>query len=378
MDELDTKLLDAWAKVREKVRRDPEQALWRSRRAVMKLMRRPMRAWCLVIRAADSRITEMNAIIDPRGADENLQAHTLTLDGALIRQLCRPVRIPWPGVTIDQAAPLLGRPRASIEKWLKQGVFQVNRYREYGFPGVGRQYLWTPSPLDPNNFQGGAPHQVWGTLWQHLWERLPLEYVLTVRREAQWQGDHGRSGFRGWVFICPWRLNEREEYRGCGRACRYLYGPQTVWTLPMAMGFNEPIDLPQPKGGAECGLAGQWLAGQWLPGLNDPITADGSKRSFACKECWGVRSAGWSNTKGWNDFVTWLSGGLLRGSDVPRPLDTCPNVRCKPEYRWKKRRKGEAEGAAGRDELERIVSGGAVPKWEGVSVRGSRARGRRA
>jgi hypothetical protein len=369
MDKLDSLLLDAWNRVSAKVRRDRVQALKRSRRRFKGVLTRPMREWCLVIRASDTRINDYRAIVEPvlplpsgegwgeggwpaanqmgaveRDANaltpnpspdgrgeliENYQPHAVTLSGALIRELTRPVMIPWPGVTCREAADMLGRPYDSIFQWLRKGVFRVDRYREFKFPEHRkRPYVWTPSPIDPNNFHGRAPHAVWGTLWQWLWQDLPEEYTLTVQRVPRMRPQPTLDGcnrkFVGWEFVCPGRLDANRQPMGCGKRCTYLYGPQTVWTLAKALTGTgeEGFEMPEDSG----------LAGQWFPGVNDPVAARGP-RSFACKHCWGVRSAVMSHSSGWNDFITHISGGLLYGREVPRPLDICPMVRKKRRYK---------------------------------------------
>ena len=357
MDELDTILIDAWNRVSQRVRQKRVMALRRSRRRFRGVLTRPMREWCLVIRASDTRINDSRAIIDPTHAIERQEPNTVTLDGTLIRELTRPVSIAWPGVTYAKAAIACGREYKTIKAWVRHGVFRVEHYREFRFPEHarrskgnahrggfgGRPYVWTPSPIDPNNFTGRAPHSVWGTVWQNLWKKLPEDYVLTVRREpyVRCKGRNRRVGFSGWHFICPGRVDQDGNYKGCGRRCTYLYGPQTVWTLPVALGFygaDGEGGFAMPSA-AECrpkGLQSEplRLAGEWYPGLNDPILSTGP-RSFACKTCWNVRSACMANRTGWNEFVAQLSGGLLYGRDVPRPMDICPIARKKRPYQWK-------------------------------------------
>jgi hypothetical protein len=431
MDKLDSLLLEAWDRISAKLRRKRLSAFRRSRRRFKKVLTTPMRESCLVIRASDTRINDYRAAIEAvpplpvgegRGegieqwASKNLieshQPHIVTLDGRLIRDLTKPVKIPWPGVTYAQAADICGREYNTIQHWVAAGVFKVDHYRERGFPEFnkrskprdktgevdprgsgGRPYVWTPSPIDPNNFEGRTPHPIWGTLWQWMWQDFPENYQLTVTRVPRMRGP-SNSLFTGWEFLCPGRLvsakdsqrfspqrhgdtekrNEGEEAhtlsfgrqrtpdlqssadgegRGegaaanrfvhipCGRRCMYLYGPMTVTTLAKALGegdaegeggggFDMPEDSAPPR-----------LAGQWFPGLSDPIPRP---RSFACKECWGVRPTRAASRQGWNDFITQISGGLLYGREVPRPPDIFPMKRRKPL--WKKRRsdwKGWAE-----------------------------------
>jgi hypothetical protein len=339
VDELDAILLKAWNRVGERVRRERTEALRRSQRRLKEVLRRPMREWCVVIRASDTRINDHAAVIEPAGADVAHEEHVVTMSGRLIRELTRPVMIPWPGVTYREAAALCGREHKTIKNWVKKGVFDVTRHPAFRFPesrGGGRPYLWTPSPIDPNNFDGRAPHRVWGTLWQSLWKRIPEQYELVVGRVPCFRPYRGELRFRGWSFVCPGRVDEDGEYVGCGRECRYLYAPQTVWTLAQATEGEVGFDLPPRE---ESGLVGQWF-----PGLGDAIKATGP-RSFACKECWGVRSACMANRNGWNDFITHVSGGLLFGRDVKRPESICPVERKKRPYSWK-RSMGDARATA--------------------------------
>jgi hypothetical protein len=338
VDALDLILLEAWNRISARVRRERLEALRRSQRRFKGVLTRPMREWCLVLRASDTRLNDFSAIVEPRRAYDDHEPHTVTLHGPLIRKLTRPVMIPWPGVTYEQAAGLCGREWQTIKGWIRKGVFRVDHYAEFKFPRTcrrgkngaargaeergGRPYVWTPAPIDPNNFDGRVPHAVWGSLWQSQWEKLPENYELVVRREPRLRMFRGKLCFRGWNFICPGRVDEKGEYQGCGRKCTYLYAPQTVWTLAKAIGGERGFDMPDDSG----------LAGQWHPGLNDPIASRGP-RSFACKTCWGVRSACMANRNGWNEFITHISGGLLYGRDVKRPHDICPVQRIKPPYR---------------------------------------------
>src|SRR5687767_9052404 len=108
MDRIECLLLEAWDRVSAAVRADRLEALRRARRR-HGILSKPMRAWCLRIRASDTRINDFTALIDPPGAVAARQPHRMTIDGQLIRRLTEPVRIPRPGVTYHEAAALLGR-----------------------------------------------------------------------------------------------------------------------------------------------------------------------------------------------------------------------------------------------------------------------------
>jgi hypothetical protein len=321
MDDFDRLLFEAWHRLGAAVRARRIRALKRSRRRSKAVLKRPMREMCLVIRAADTRITDANAFIDPEDADLHREPHVVTLDGELIRALTKPVSIPWPGVDYEEAARICGRDYMTIAGWVRSGIFQVNRYPEFGFPPDGRRplrpFLWTPSPIDPNAIECRPPHRIWGTWWRSLWQKLPLDYVVTAQRVPHMVCNRGTECFRGWYWLCPGRVNEHGDHVGCGRRCSYLYAPQSVWTIGQALNDVSGFDMP-----ADCGLVGQWF-----PALHDASRASGP-RSFACRECWKVRSAWMAHSMGWNQVIAQLSGGLLYGRDVPRP----------PEYEIEKLR----------------------------------------
>lgn len=207
MDRLDTILLEAWNRVGARVRRKRISALKRSRRRFKGVLRRPMREWCLVIRASDTRIARLADWVEERQEEVATEgctsrctgetpvpptpvpptcgdpirrgrAHLVTLSGRAIRELCKPIWIDWPGVTLHEAAKMCGREYKTIKNWARQGVFKVDYYREFKFPGDmkerrkpidegvsarqrlsmerGRPRVWTPSPMDPNNFTGAS------------------------------------------------------------------------------------------------------------------------------------------------------------------------------------------------------------------------------
>jgi DNA-binding CsgD family transcriptional regulator len=97
---------------------------------------------------------------------------------------------------------------------------------------------------------------------------------------------------------------------------RNLYGPMTLWTLPRAMDSDLSLDLPDDAG----------LAGAWSPGWYDPLVG---RRTFACSRCWKIQGMTMTDERGWNLFVTHMSGGLLYGHEVERPRLEAPMKRKK-------------------------------------------------
>jgi len=241
--------------------------------------------------------------------------------GGTIRELTKPIKLPWPGVGIREAAKIMGRSRGVIQDWRRKGALQVRYERRHRSPEGGWPKVWSDSPLDPNHDRAEPPHRIWGSLWQGLWQRLPEQFELQVKRVPSFRQFRGFECFRGWKFVCPGRMDENEQFKGCGRECFYLYGPQSVWTVGAAMDIQDGFDLPAESG----------LAGQWIPGAVDPVQSTGP-RTFACKACWQLRSACLANRNGWNDFITHITGGLLCGREVERPESIAPVVRKRREY----------------------------------------------
>ncbi len=85
MDRLDTILLEAWNRVGARVRRKRISALKRSRRRFKGVLRRPMREWCLVIRASDTRIARLADWVEERQEEVATEGCT---SGAQARRLC--------------------------------------------------------------------------------------------------------------------------------------------------------------------------------------------------------------------------------------------------------------------------------------------------
>lgn len=339
MDQIDRNLLEAWNRISDRVRRDRLEAANRSRRRLTPALTRPMRPWCLCIRASDTRINDYRCVIDPPHAIQQRLEHGVVLTGSVIRDLCKPVLLPWPGIDWTRAAAMLGRHEESIRRWITKGILRA-RYdsaHSHGKRGKPVPIVYSPSPIDPNANQGQAPDRIWGTLWQTLWRRIPKNYELIVTRTPIWRKYRGQLRQRGWKFICPGRFNPDGTHSPCNRQVTRLFGPQSVWTLPQAAGIDQGFEVAREAGPEPCEGPGisptnnapkLRLVGTWHPGLSDPIKATGP-RSFACHHCWRVRYTTLTDRTGWNDFITHISGGLLYGCEVKRPLKEAPYTRKK-------------------------------------------------
>lgn len=299
MDELDQLLLDSWDAVSQSLQNKPWARARRMERVLRGELRRPVRAWCLALRASDSRIgahelrNEFNTACYDRGFN-----HRLVLSGERVRALCKPVRMIWPGVTLPEAARLLGRDERTVWSWVKKGRLERANSE---WVTIGRRYKIWSGPMDPQADDGRGPWEVWGSLWQHLWERVPTDFVQRVERTARVRrkrSDHDRhpGHYRGWDWVCPGRVLATGQRVRCGRVCKKLWLPLPAWTIGDALGD-------------EAGEA--WDA---MPRV------DLGHRSFACARCWGMRFDNHESDpdEAWNRFVSVVSGGLLYGREVDR------------------------------------------------------------
>src|SRR5687768_10292384 len=124
---------EAWDELLPVLKRDPGEVERRLARRRTALMLRPLRPYCLAVRAADKRIIPYYAAIvpehamdldDPRHPYEYVE-HTVRLDTKLVRALCRPQQILPPGEPAYRIAKRLGSDYAHVGTAMRQGVFSV-------------------------------------------------------------------------------------------------------------------------------------------------------------------------------------------------------------------------------------------------------------
>ncbi|MEM0913106.1 MAG: hypothetical protein AAGK09_00675 [Planctomycetota bacterium] len=459
MDQLDHNLLAAWWRVWGRLERDAGEARRRWARthgvSALSLRRggdgtptyaRPPRAWCLALRASDTRIDakygygtkwrplapgsaggdesrgltagQASSVVHPRQSRGLMGAeatgrHLVMLGPEDVRAWCAPVRVAWPGVPLDVAAARLGRHREVVRKWLPKpggvgpgggGVIGRDADGGYGVPrqvrrrrgmalGVdatraielGEDYVqpgnvwgvryergqewgrhsggavpvvWTRRAVDPQHRRGDRPHGWWGSLWETLAERWPMEAGVSLDRVARWRrrpggpavrseeclvssgvgvsgttedscfaggpqgpacgeaADGSRSGFRdsrgdlqfrGWAWVCE-GVDGQGCVRGAGHTATTVVCPLPRWTLAAAL-----ADDPRVAAGLDIGGGERW----WPTRSVHPAeTAAGGMR-FACERCWGVRRQT-TDARGWNDVVSYITGGVLMGREVER------------------------------------------------------------
>ncbi|MEM6259712.1 MAG: hypothetical protein AAGI37_15640 [Planctomycetota bacterium] len=269
--DFDIALLNAWDREHAACKDDPARLKQILQRRQMSTYTRPLRSWSLVLRANDARI------------DDNSWFGNVRMDGARIRQLCSPVEIPYPGVSLDEAARLFGVNRTTVSRWAnpedseltwwRDVQWQVESMSDMRWPPsryqvIGKRLMlehchnvanpkrsttrvWTPGyhGIDPG---GGVWSADWGTLRVGLADKVPLGFEQQLQRVDRKLGRQatGRPASpatpprsRVWQWVCSGADG------GCGRLVYKLYLPMPFWTLVDAYAgrYNDPpmVD-PQP------------------------------------------------------------------------------------------------------------------------------------
>jgi hypothetical protein len=289
-------IAQAWKTVGPVLEKNPDELMARLARRRSLTLNRPPRAWCAAVRANDTRITPMQAIIRPKDAmDEpgGPRTHTVTIDAELVRWLCRPVVCDRPYNTVEELMDKLGWSLKHMWEARKKGVFEVRWISHLdGKKGPPVPVLHTHRLLDPCARLGAHADVVWGTTIRYVCDHIPDHLRQDVKRVAlKGKVPLKKGGFRetfvGWRWICP----------ACGRRCRTIYYP----LQPMAL-----VDLL--KGGE---------IHRRDPGNPDAISP--GNQTFACRECHGVSFYSRLDYRMWNELISHLSGGLLYGHEVRRP-----------------------------------------------------------
>src|SRR5438094_5431076 len=151
MDPLVQAIAEAWQRVKPLVEKDPDELARRLARRRLAVMQRPPRAWCLAVRASDTRINPATAACVPEEAAYPRSAlgtrfepeyseygpHEVTLTAELVRRLVRPYYIPKPGISARELAGKLGCSRGRIAYAIKRATFTVEYYKQLtnGQPG---------------------------------------------------------------------------------------------------------------------------------------------------------------------------------------------------------------------------------------------------
>lgn len=292
MDDVSVAILDAWNRVWPTLRNDPRERSARLARRRSRAMRSPPRAWCVAVRASDTRIHPASACIVPEdaaypGRPDLYAEHEVVLDAALLRKLCRPVIFDGYGATRQIAAAALGISPSGVDALIRKGVIRAEKVN-CGIRGQPIMILHSDGVLDPSSCSSKQrPDAVWGANWGHLADRVPDDFEQPVVRVPH---DHPTRGcFGGWRWRCP----------GCARRVSTVFYPLAPINLPTYFGIEPAPGMTDGTDAADM--------------IEPPLP------TFACNDCHRVQRFTRLGTRAWNQMVAHVSGGLLYGAEVPRP-----------------------------------------------------------
>jgi hypothetical protein len=181
-EDLEKLLREAWARVGPGVMGDARELARRLARGESRWHRRPLREWCLAVRASDGRIDPSSAIMVPDdaaypGRPDLYRRHELTLDALLLGKLCR-LALPE-GHSIDETAKMLGTSRMALKFARLNGVLRTRH-----IPGRRGPWpiLYADRALDPNRPGLFAPDAIFSCLRHRLIEQIPADLEQIVVR----------------------------------------------------------------------------------------------------------------------------------------------------------------------------------------------------
>ncbi len=325
MDALDRALMMNWNKRRRPKLRvsrkgdrkdgalyllEPKGGSTREIRAVpglTKMLRKPLRSFCLVVRAGDLRApggcdgalwedwcaAAGRPYTEPPKAPggtkpREVSMEAMEFDARLVKSLCAPISIGYPGVPLTVACEMFGVRHGTVYRWEKRGLVHIRRMKKD--PKHGQDLTWpcektkrlgkcalvtTNGLIDPGGEVWCGP---WGDWRRAMVDRVPGDWGQWVWRYWSSAGRHGM-----WRWICP----------RCGGGAVKLYWPMPVMTVAKFFG-------DEPRGD--------------MTGLGE----------FVCRGCAGFMydseemNPGYEahEDKVWDWFVRRLTEGRMRGSDL--------------------------------------------------------------
>jgi hypothetical protein len=184
MDDIEHAIHTAWTRLAPRLRADPAELarrLARNRSAT----RNPSRAWCLAVRASDTRMARCvhDDPFDSRTSEP--KEHLITLDAADLRRLCAPVSLDPPGHTLAEAAAMLGVATHGLLAARVAGVFHTKHVAGLGGRwGKPRPLIWSRRPLDPASRGFVVPDPVWSWTASFLTSRIPADLSPQILRRV--------------------------------------------------------------------------------------------------------------------------------------------------------------------------------------------------
>jgi hypothetical protein len=376
MDDIQKALAEAWKRVRPVLERDPDELRRRLARRGLAVLQQPPRAWCLVVRAVDRRV-DRYCLADP----DPSCGHQVLLDSDALARLCGPVRIAWPGQTIEEVCELLGVTSKTLRSSRVRGVFRTHYIPAARRGWHGQQpLLYASEPLDPQALLFTSADPIWSVTSRNFPGRIPDGIEQTLRRvpyyhdrnrayrdkselhpehpDVDGPGPRGRPLLRlptpppdpvwykwkGDEFIgYDWRAAERNPRIRLAYEREQRRKAKSREAQRRRRREGRVIDRRRGKRAGSLEFRGwRWVCPgcgkkvrmlyyplprlHLLPGRMPPPPREekagaalGPLPCFACRACHQVRfPRGW-HRHSWNEIVAYLSGGLLYGYEVERP-----------------------------------------------------------
>ncbi|CAG1009923.1 hypothetical protein PHYC_03769 [Phycisphaerales bacterium] len=376
---LEAALLEAWHRLSNHVRHDRVERTRREARLSQAQMSRPWRAWCVAIRASDTRIDKYSALIRPfNDCGEHGVPHSVEMDAQDIAALVKPVLLDWPGVRVPEAAARLGRSPAVVHGWVRKGgVLEVKwcPATPLGYFGRPAPLVWAHEKLDPAGMHGKAPNDILGGMWLSHWQRVPSDAELFAQRVP------ANRGLGGWSWLCPGLAGNK-----CGRRADLLYLPVPVWTLGKHLDWDwrtgtriSEQTSKQASEASEDHAAPNEGRPNAQPAPRETQTSPAGAESpdvhanrprFACRYCHRVINVSMLNgNSGWNKFVGQVSGGLLYGREVARTPEVLEELRITRRRRFAPQKNAVAKRARVIELLKRGWGPRRIARGTGISER---------
>ncbi len=180
MDDITRNLRDAWKQIAPLLRRNPHELTKRLARQKSAQLQSPPRAWCLAIRATDTRLA---ALVDDIDCTTSPIAHTLNLTTRDLEKLAAPVHLAKGGQRLREVARKLGTtPRGLLDARLN-GTFATRHVA--GLGGAGgkpRPLLSTDRALDRAARSFALADRAWSDTAAHALGRIPRGLSVTLTR----------------------------------------------------------------------------------------------------------------------------------------------------------------------------------------------------
>jgi len=362
---LEDRLFDAWDRVRPRLLADADELRARLARGRARYADRPLRAWCLCVRANDTRINAATAICVPDDCDEpdpatgQYRPHRVTLDARLLGRICPPVRLTPPGQRVREVCDLLGVRQASqLQAARLKGRFQVHYVHHLGGTKGAAPLLYAPGPLDPAAHLFDEPDPVWTWTAHYISSRIPDDVCQTVERVPLHLKIHPPERPRSYTRRLPPVPLDYVEYARRGKALEMAILIERRRAHNRVLRQRRKLAQPKPRKPSPIDPLPRFAGWRWLcPGCGGPVKklyyplgptnvlrhtaadvlrldapatdpAPAPPPCFACQACHKVEYLARPCVReAWNIAVTYLTGGLLYGHEVPMPETFTPNRR---------------------------------------------------